>query len=130
MRPGKLSSCGSTVVLLAKSNPPCSLRKHTDEVIAALRELRAVWSQIPTCLEKSAIFHDLGKAASGFQQMLRGSGPPWKFRHEILSAEIFRQCYDLKEHDLFLAYLAVLTHHKNFGSLGAVDSVFRECSSR
>jgi CRISPR-associated endonuclease/helicase Cas3 len=125
-----LFSCGITAVLLAKSSPPFELLRHTQDVLAALRELRVIWPDIPVHLDKAAIFHDLGKAASGFQHMLRGSAPPWKFRHEILSAEIFRQCYDVNDYDTFLAYLAVMTHHKNFGSTSQIDPAFRECSSR
>jgi CRISPR-associated endonuclease/helicase Cas3 len=89
-----------------------------------------IWPQIPIFLDKAALFHDLGKAASGFQKMLQGSGSPWGFRHEILSAEIFRQCYDVKGEDAFLIYLAVMTHHKNFGSASQLNSTFQECSSR
>lgn len=76
------------------------------------------------------MFHDLGKAASGFQQMLQGSGPLWKFRHEILSAEIFRECYDISEYHELLAYLAVITHHKNLGSSDETAPVFQQCYSQ
>jgi CRISPR-associated endonuclease/helicase Cas3 len=116
-------------VLLAKSNPPIPLRQHTDEVLRALRQLRLIWPEIPVVLDQAAIFHDLGKAAQGFQKMLQGTGPPWEFRHEILSAEIFRQCQDVADEDTFFAYLAVLTHHKNLGTREQVADAFLSCYS-
>jgi len=117
-------------VLLAKSNPPIGLRQHTQGVLKALTQLRAIWPKIPVSIEKAAIFHDAGKAATGFQMMLRGTGEHWKFRHEILSAEIFRQCHDLTDQNFFIAYLSVLTHHKNLGTAYEVSDVFRSCFSR
>jgi len=50
-------------VLLAKSTPPVGLRQHTRDVLLALTELRAIWPEIPACIDKAAIFHDVGKAA-------------------------------------------------------------------
>jgi CRISPR-associated endonuclease/helicase Cas3 len=117
-------------VLLAKSNPQYGLRKHTDDVLAALCALRLIWPQIPASLDTAAIFHDLGKAATGFQQMLLQSGNNWRFRHEVLSAEIFRQCYDVKEDDVLPSYIAVLTHHKNLGAIDAINIDFRQCYSQ
>lgn len=117
-------------MLLAKSNPRVELRTHTKDVLRALAELRNIWPEIPACIDKAAIFHDLGKAASGFQKMLQESGSPWRFRHEILSAEVFRQCYELDDSDTFLAYLSVLTHHNNLGKPTEVGAPFREASSR
>ena len=117
-------------MLLAKSTPPVGLRQHTRDVLLALAELRAIWPEIPACIDKAAIFHDVGKAASGFQSMLRGTGPPWHFRHEILSAEIFRQCSDMGDEDNLLTYLTVLTHHKNLGTGNEVSVAFRECYSQ
>jgi CRISPR-associated endonuclease/helicase Cas3 len=117
-------------MLLAKSNPPIELRQHTRDVLRALAQLRAIWPEVPTSIDKAAVFHDVGKAATGFQKMLRGTGEQWKFRHEILSAEVFRQCHDLSDEDVFIAYLSVLTHHKNIGTLYEVAEVFRTCYSQ
>ena len=117
-------------MLLAKSTPPIGLRQHTQDVLRALGELRVIWPDIPTCVDKAAIFHDVGKAASGFQSMLQGTGPPWRFRHEMLSAEIFRQCFDMNDGDNLLSYLTVLTHHKNLGTGNEVSVAFRECYSQ
>jgi CRISPR-associated endonuclease/helicase Cas3 len=117
-------------VLLAKSKPQYGLREHTDDVLAALRELRLIWPQIPTSLDTAAIFHDLGKTASGFQRMLLGLEATWGFRHEVLSAEILRECYDLEQDDMLLNYLAVMTHHKNLGTANSISRDFQECYSR
>jgi CRISPR-associated endonuclease/helicase Cas3 len=117
------------VALLAKSNPNIDLRSHTQDVLRALGELRCIWPEIPACVGQAAVFHDVGKAATGFQKMLQGTGPPWEFRHEILSAEILRECYNLDDSGIFLAYLALLTHHKNLGTPTEVGEPFRECFS-
>lgn len=117
-------------MLLAKSTPPVGLRQHTEDVLLALAELRAIWPEIPACVDKAAIFHDAGKAASGFQSRLQGTGPPWHFRHEMLSAEILRQCCDMGDEDNLLTYLTVLTHHKNLGKGNDVSLAFQECYSQ
>lgn len=117
-------------MLLAKSNPPVPLRQHSEDVLRALRQLREIWPEICASLDSAAIFHDLGKAASGFQRMLEGTGERWKFRHEVLSAAIFRQCYELSSDDVFIAYLAVLTHHRNLGTAYRVAEELRGCYSQ
>lgn len=121
--------CGILGVLLAKSSPQVSLRQHTKDVLRALQHLREIWPQISPGLDGAAIFHDLGKAATGFQQMLNG-GDRWGFRHEVLSAAIFRQCYGISDEGLFAAYLAVLTHHRNLGTAYAVGREMQSCSSK
>jgi CRISPR-associated endonuclease/helicase Cas3 len=52
-------------------------------------------------------FHDTGKAATGFQEMLKHSRKDWGHRrHEILSAS-FASCYKQSDEIIF----AILTHH-------------------
>jgi CRISPR-associated endonuclease/helicase Cas3 len=116
-------------LLLAKSEPPVGLRRHTDDVREALSRLRLIWPEIPPTLDVAAIFHDVGKAATGFQEMLKGSREDWKFRHEVLSAAIFRQCYSVEADDLRPAYLALLAHHKNLGSADGINRELRACGS-
>lgn len=107
---------------LAKSNPPLLLRQHTDEVYTAVDQLmialadplsRVVPSDFMHRLRNAALFHDLGKAASGFQAMLTASKAQparWKYRHEALSTGIMLA---LQQDDQdMLALFAVLTHHK------------------
>lgn len=56
------------------------------------------------------LLHDIGKAAEGFQKMVKG-GISWSgHRHEILSTAIaFQIAFYLSEEALF----AILTHHRN-----------------
>lgn len=68
-----------------------------------------VREELAKILLKLGAFHDLGKAATGFQTMLRG-GESWKRRHETLSTAVARLISpELEECDL----LAILTHHRN-----------------
>ena len=104
-----------------------TLLEHTADVVNATRRLRAFWPDLPIELEMAAQFHDMGKAASGFQKMLEG-GERWDFRHEVLSAAIFAACFDLDDPKWRRAYLALLTHHKNLGGRDIGDA-FQKCSS-
>jgi CRISPR-associated endonuclease/helicase Cas3 len=66
-------------------------------------------------LRLAILFHDLGKAALGFQEMLRGQRPGWDgLRHEILSASLASSVPGLSPEVL----LAVLTHHRTLPSNG------------
>jgi CRISPR-associated endonuclease/helicase Cas3 len=59
-------------------------------------------------LESASLLHDMGKAAIGFQDTLRGLRPNWNgWRHEVLSAA-FASILPVPEEVVF----AVLTHHK------------------
>ncbi|HEY7571541.1 MAG TPA: CRISPR-associated helicase Cas3' [Nitrososphaeraceae archaeon] len=58
-------------------------------------------------LDLCIAFHDVGKAATGFQASLEKSAPHWGHRHEILSAAA-ASAAGLKDSIVF----AVITHHK------------------
>ena len=119
---------GTLTPLRAKSaGTRRTLREHTDDVLIAVQRLRAIWPILPAELEAAAIFHDLGKAASGFQAMLAG-GNAWEFRHEVLSAAVYRACFDLNDPKRRYSYLALLTHHKNLGGRDA-NEAFDKCTS-
>lgn len=121
---------GTSPPLLAKSHGTrATLQEHTDDVEAAVRGLRAIWPSLPLCLDTAARFHDMGKAASGFQAMLQPGGTAWEFRHEVLSAAIFRECFDIQDPLTRKAYLALLTHHKNLGRTD-VGEAFTACQSK
>jgi CRISPR-associated endonuclease/helicase Cas3 len=116
--------------VLAKSgSPQITIAKHTADVEAVAARLIQIWSSIPVEIIVAARFHDLGKAASGFQDMLNG-GPRWNFRHELLSAAIFRGCNDLNEIRHLRAFYAVLTHHKNLGTVDAIAHPFLDGASK
>lgn len=66
-------------------------------------------------LRLAILFHDVGKAALGFQEMLRGQRPGWDgLRHEILSASLASSVPGLSPEVL----LAVLTHHRTLPGNG------------
>jgi len=67
-------------------------------------------AKLAELLKEAGALHDIGKAASGFQKMLRTKGWFWGHRHETLSTAL--ACVlnpNLDETALF----AILTHHKD-----------------
>ena len=81
---------------------------------------KAVCSKLPfspderVALEKVLIeacaYHDLGKAATGFQRMLRNKNDLWGHRHETLSTAI---AFHLNPELDACARFAILTHHQS-----------------
>ena len=73
------------------------LAEHTINDIRAGRQLvanlpfgQAKKKQIGSDLDLCIAFHDVGKAATGFQASLEKDAPYWGHRHEIVSAAV---CY-------------------------------------
>jgi CRISPR-associated endonuclease/helicase Cas3 len=92
-----------------------SLLNHTLNVIQIARD---VCNNLPLSKEEindlshsliiACAFHDVGKAAEGFQKALREK-KGWGYRHEILSTSIASKLYpDISKECLF----AILTHHR------------------
>ena len=84
-------------------------------------------------LKQCALFHDLGKACTGFQKMLKSPlGSKWEFRHEVISTGIYilsknkRSISDLETLDWCCA-LAILSHHKNLGGGDSVNPSLMAC---
>lgn len=87
-------------------------------------------NELQTTAFVSALFHDVGKAAAGFQEMIKcnevKSWPDLKkihsigFRHEMLSAVIFYwnvqqlASWQQKPQLFRAAFLAIITHHKPY----------------
>jgi len=108
-------------VLLAKSSGE-SLGTHTSWCFEAARALLA---SLPVSKEEkkelesevllAVALHDVGKAASGFQRLLRGEEKDWGGkRHEVLSAALASSLSGVPTAVLF----AILTHHKSLPSDG------------
>ncbi len=101
--------------LLAKSTGE-SLADHTVACIRAAKALlrSSVFEatdrrRIETDLLLSVAFHDLGKAAVGFQAVLRREQRDWEGkRHEALSASLVSSIASVSS----ATVLSVLTHHK------------------
>ena len=104
------------MTLLAKSKPAQTLYEHTVEVID---QAQALLNGMPLSNEDraglaellwiAAAAHDIGKAASGFQAMLRNEAVDWKHRrHETLSTAFACRLPGVTVETLF----AILTHHR------------------
>ena len=96
------------------------LAEHTINDIKAGRQLvanlpfgQAKKKQIGNDLDLCIAFHDIGKAATGFQASLEKDAPYWGHRHEILSAAAatFAEVNDS-------VVFAILTHHRTLPSNG------------
>ncbi len=112
-------------ILLAKSSGE-TIAQHTIKCLAAaealLRSLPLEAGQADGLRRDVLIAvatHDLGKAASGFQRVLRGECKDWGGkRHEVLSAALASSLPTASE----AALLAILTHHKCIPSDGITVS--------
>ncbi|MCC6446500.1 MAG: CRISPR-associated helicase Cas3' [Armatimonadetes bacterium] len=105
---------------LAKSNPPISLRQHTEEVLAALETMIVALTPALSALalpkfddqiRLTAYLHDIGKAAVGFQKQLADKSFRWNYRHEALSAAIIMAAGLHESYGLLLP-AAIMTHHR------------------
>lgn len=102
--------------LLAKSSGE-TLAAHTTWCLKAARALldslplsEHERQRIQLDVSLAVALHDVGKAAEGFQRVLRGEQDDWAGkRHEILSASFASSLPEISS----AALLAILTHHKS-----------------
>ena len=111
--------------VLAKSEPPVSLKQHVDECLRVYESLRKAFGRLPVndtirfwrLIRLSIIFHDLGKSHSEFQKLLLGKRASWYHqRHELFSVP-FIDLLDSPTEDKLLLKLVVAGHHKDFNFL-------------
>ena len=111
--------------VLAKSEPPVSLKQHIDECLKVYESLRKAFVRLPIIdtdrfwrvLRLGIIFHDLGKSHTEFQKILiRKHGNWYHQRHELFSVPFINQMV-LPEEDILLLKLIVAGHHKDFNFL-------------
>jgi CRISPR-associated endonuclease/helicase Cas3 len=107
--------------VLAKSEPPISLKQHIDECLRVYKSMQKSFGRLPLndidrfwrLLRLGIIFHDLGKSHSEFQKMLLGEHGYWYHqRHELFSIPFINQL-DLPEEDKSLLKLIIAGHHKD-----------------
>src|SRR5262249_19158814 len=107
---------------MTKGQPGESLAMHTQLVLERFSDLARLRPQLATyldaprlwhCLYWACFLHDFGKAAPGFQAMLRG-GNRWERRHEVLSLAFLdwiAPAFSSVEQQWILA--AIVSHHKD-----------------
>ncbi|KYC46589.1 MAG: CRISPR-associated nuclease/helicase Cas3 [Candidatus Methanofastidiosum methylothiophilum] len=111
--------------LLAK--PDETILQHTENALKVFKSIKCAYENIPELcgidnfwehLFYSIFFHDFGKGAVGFQEMLinQEDNLRWKYRHEMLSAG-FVSVLNYDEFYKKGVGLAIITHHKDINKL-------------
>ncbi|MDD3080205.1 MAG: CRISPR-associated helicase Cas3' [Paludibacter sp.] len=110
--------------LLAKSNPPQTLKEHIDDALKIEGLLKISFPNIEKIsgtdgfwelLKACVIFHDLGKSHREFQNLLLDTKNDWKHqRHELFSLPFVE---GLNYSGKVFIYYVVAGHHKDFETL-------------
>jgi CRISPR-associated endonuclease/helicase Cas3 len=104
-----------------------TLARHTWHVLERLADVISLRPGLPeaigfpslwNCLFWACFLHDFGKAARGFQELLRG-GPRWPHRHEVLSLAFLDWLSDAaSDEELRWIAAAIVSHHKDADVIG------------
>ncbi|MGO8948893.1 MAG: CRISPR-associated helicase Cas3' [Ktedonobacterales bacterium] len=99
-----------------------TLAEHTGDVLAMLARLRDLRPDLPALTQMprlwrtlfwACLFHDFGKAAHGFQQMLQ-TKERWDERHEVLSLIAFHWiAQNFSEDEQRAIVAAIASHHRD-----------------
>lgn len=113
------------MALLAK--PDETILEHTENALKVFKSIKEAYENVPKLcgvenfwehLFYSIFFHDFGKGATGFQEMLKDDTHKlrWKYRHEMLSAGFVSA---LNYDNLYKKAIgiAIITHHKDINKL-------------
>lgn len=110
--------------LLAKSNPPQTLKKHIDNTLEIEDMLKESFPKIEEVsnahdfwelVRTTIVFHDLGKSHKEFQNLLHGLKNEWKYqRHELFSLPFIQSLSDKGKE---MIYLVIAGHHKDYETL-------------
>ncbi len=110
-------------ILLAKSEPQVTLKQHTIDGLEIWRQLQISFPLTPSIAGKenfwwllrlAIITHDLGKAHSEFQKILKGEPESWrKQRHELFSLP-FTANLPLNDLDKKFVLRVVAAHHRSY----------------
>lgn len=115
------------LLILAKSKPNKeTLMEHTENTLKVFKSIKFNYPDIPKLcnvpnfweyLFYTLFFHDFGKAATGFQNILE-TDDFWNYRHEILSAS-FVICLKEEVPEIYRKAIAlgIITHHKDILTL-------------
>lgn len=113
------------MALLAK--PDETILEHTENALKVFKSIKRAYENVPELcgvdnfwehLFYSIFFHDFGKGATGFQEVLQNTDKNlrWKYRHEMLSAG-FVSALNYDDFYKKAIGLAIITHHKDINKL-------------
>lgn len=124
--------------VLAKSEPQVTLKRHIEDGLKVLENLKKGFSNLPVAdlehfwdlLYLCIVCHDLGKAHSDFQRMLRSKQHKWlRQRHELYSIP-FIDGLENSDLDKKMIKQVVAGHHKSYDVLFShIEHLYKQDNS-
>lgn len=109
--------------ILAKSEPPISLKQHIQDGLSVWVHLQRCFPSASSCAKKEnfwrllwlcIIMHDLGKSHAEFQKVLKGMDNEWySQRHELFSLP-FVKSLKIPDKEKMLILRVVAAHHRSY----------------